>query len=100
MENNAIQDIRTYRGMQMSSIVFFNLVWDNTHTLEDLTKTSQDLVLKKLLCWHQSGGVFSTRVLEAISLPCLKGLNSMANVAGNDPKASQTFLLQDLDHLQ
>jgi hypothetical protein len=77
----------------MSSIVFFNLVQDNTHTLEDLTKPSQDLILRKLLYGHQSGGVFSTRVLEAISLPYLKGLNPTTDVAGNDPKANQTLAL-------
>jgi hypothetical protein len=28
----------------MGSIIFFNLVGDNTHTLKDLTKPSQDLI--------------------------------------------------------
>jgi hypothetical protein len=82
---------QTYSGRRMGSIIFFNLVGDNTHTLKNLMKPSQDLILRKLLCRHQSEGVFSTKVFEAISLPCLKGLNPMADIAGDDPKASQPF---------
>jgi hypothetical protein len=41
---------QTYSGRWMGSIIFFNLVGDNTHTLKDLMKPSQDLILRKLLC--------------------------------------------------
>jgi hypothetical protein len=35
---------QTYSGRRMGSIIFFNLVGDNTHTLKDLTKPSQVLI--------------------------------------------------------
>jgi hypothetical protein len=72
--------------------MFINSARNDAHTLKDIAKSLQDLVLGEPLRWHQPGWILGIGVLKAVGLPRLKRLNLMMNVAGHDAEASQTLL--------
>jgi hypothetical protein len=84
--------MKTYNRRRIYSIMLINSVQDDADTLKDLAKSLQDLFLGELLRWHQPGWILIADVLKAVGLPHLKRLNPTTNVAGHDPKASQTLL--------
>jgi hypothetical protein len=72
-------------------------MWDNTHTLQDLSEVLQDLLLRQHPNQNHRRRIVSLGILEAITLPCLQGLNLAMEEASNDAKPSQTLLLQNLN---
>jgi hypothetical protein len=75
-------------------------VGDNGHPLQNLPQALQYLFFSQLKGRNHPRWVLSPRILKVEILPLLQGLNSAMHVASNDPKTSQTLLLQSLDSLK
>jgi hypothetical protein len=75
-------------------------VGDNGHPLQNLPQALEYLLFSQLKGRNHSRWVFSPRILKAKMLLLLQVLNSMTHIAGDDPKTSQTLLLQSPDSLK
>jgi hypothetical protein len=75
-------------------------VGDNGHPLQNLPQVLKYLLFSQLKGRNHPRWDFSSRIFKAEMIPLLQGLNSATHIAGDDPKTSQTLLLQSLDSLK
>jgi hypothetical protein len=87
------------RGWIISTVLVYPM-WDDGYSLKDLLEMLQHFFFGQLQCRHHPRWVFSTRVLKATILPRFKRLNSATKITSDNPKTSQTLLLQSLDRFE
>jgi hypothetical protein len=77
----------THSGRWVVSTVLGDCVRDDAHTLQDLQKALEHLLINQLKGRDHMRRVLHPRVLEAIVLSLLQRLNSTEQKAGDDPEA-------------
>jgi hypothetical protein len=83
----------THSRRQVVSTVLRDRVWDDAHSLQDLLKALEHLLISQLKGRNHTIRVLRPRVLKAIVLSHLQRLNLAAQKAGDDPESGQALLL-------
>jgi hypothetical protein len=97
----------THNRRWVVGTVFRDRVWNDTHSLQDLLKALEHLLISQLKGRDHMRRVLRPRVLEAIVLSLLQRLNSATQKAGDYLEAGQALLFQSMyplekqpDHLE
>jgi hypothetical protein len=82
----------THSRRWVVSTVFKDHVRNDAHSLQDLLKVLEHLLISQLKGRDHMRRLLCLRVLEAIVLSLLQRLNLTAQKASDDPKAGQALL--------